>query len=897
MDHSKRRHVGRVVFASDREWIILTLKSHVENVTALAACWDHEKAYLNGLPLPPGRTKARLITAAEIHDDAKPSHFRLVYKAESQSWEYSFAGHRFAVDYPSDPYIESLVHLHHEYSVEGITTAIASMRNQAGEFPGLNLSEVAALLPLDLYALEMADQIEATVARAAVEAVDPEGRVFMDFQFKVDETRDTTYLVDPFPFLGEQVELEIEYMVWEPTQELLDSVIQARPDARRDPISKLQKALEEAIQHLPLQTKTAVLRPWFVQEALPAGMTNDIDSTYQRLTGFSTPNPMQRDMWKAMIEADDIGIGLMLKGPTGSGKTEAVAIPALASDKRLIMIYPTRSLVDDQIGRMSRILKKLSLSSGRPVSLCVDTGATSERRIWAGGKEQVVTGNVRRHLYHADIIITTLDKFLYRYFGFGEPQKSFIFPLRIHYGLKPTLICFDEAHSYDDVALTNFSRLVRSLYEKGRDVVLMTATMPVQKQHQFFKYLDVIDYVENQTNHADLTAFVQRQFPTRCNPDRHLALVPLDFVENSAPGEIEAVFVGGIERHYSPGQRLIAVIERVQDAVSVWQRLKTMTTGSDPILLYHGRLTQKQRQKVYANLLDRESSDEGYILVTTSAIEVGCDLNAHVLVSQLCDPDRLIQRVGRCNRKQEMTNANVVVIGSGIPSWLSVLSEGDWQRYWSALQAMNGGVFEPRALMSCLQDQTHRIDYRVELMFDMLHEYVYNAQLENRPLHEKGLIITRSWEPSITIATERGERDVLKNAIEVSLRSCKMQEGDEFAHGWHVAKRVYNVQERKQEELDLGGWDCAYSVDLIAYNCDMLFGFDEEIGWAEVPKLFNGGYTQGYRRVIVRESDQRKHQLWYIADLKEPEPVASQIQSEEEDDGSMSDDSDSDSSL
>ncbi len=48
------------------------------------------------------------------------------------------------------------------------------------------------------------------------------------------------------------------------------------------------------------------------------------------------------------------------------------------------------------------------------------------------------------------MILTTIDKFLYRYFAFGDKQKSFIFPLRIHQ--EKSLICFDEAHSYDDLA-------------------------------------------------------------------------------------------------------------------------------------------------------------------------------------------------------------------------------------------------------------------------------------------------------------------------------------------------------------------------------------------------------------------------------------------------------------
>ena len=45
---------------------------------------------------------------------------------------------------------------------------------------------------------------------------------------------------------------------------------------------------------------------------------------------------------------------------------------------------------------------------------------------------------------------------------------------------------------------------------------------------------------------------------------------------------------------------------------------------------------------------------KGYLLFTTSAIEVGCDLDAHLLITELCNPDSLIQRAGRCNRKRQI---------------------------------------------------------------------------------------------------------------------------------------------------------------------------------------------------------------------------------------------------
>ena len=146
----------------------------------------------------------------------------------------------------------------------------------------------------------------------------------------------------------------------------------------------------------------------------------------------------------------------------------------------------------------------------------------------AAGQVEQVTGNIRRHLSQGDVMVTTLDKFLYRFFGYGEPMKAYTYPLRIHHGLRNALICFDEAHSYEAVAFTNFCRLVRTLYERGRDIVLMTATMPEAKQVKHLEFLDIIDFVDEKDNVIALSDFSRQHAEGSQHPSRILKLVPVD---------------------------------------------------------------------------------------------------------------------------------------------------------------------------------------------------------------------------------------------------------------------------------------------------------------------------------------------------------------------------------
>ena len=87
-----------------------------------------------------------------------------------------------------------------------------------------------------------------------------------------------------------------------------------------------------------------------------------------------------------------------------------------------------------------------------------------------------------------------LTNSLYRFFGFGEPNKSYIFPFRIHHSKKQNLFCFDEAHAYDQVAFVNFERLIKALYKVNLDMVVMTATMPKSYQKEL-DFLDSVDYI------------------------------------------------------------------------------------------------------------------------------------------------------------------------------------------------------------------------------------------------------------------------------------------------------------------------------------------------------------------------------------------------------------------
>ena len=588
---------------------------------------------------------------------------------------------------------------------------------------------------------------------------------------------------------------------------------------------------------------------------------------YQNLTKFK-PNPMQEELFD-FIAPKDTNPALLLKAPTGSGKTEAVLIPSLASNRRLFLIFPSRSLVDDQIDRCEEYLLHASERSDRSYALIVDTGAESMRTVFKDGKE---LEKGKRHLYDGDVILTTFDKFLYRFFGFGEPKKSYIYPFRIHHsGKRKNLFCFDEVHAYDQVAFVNFERLIKALYKADLDVVVMTATMP-DTYEKNLNFLDTVDYITGD-NKLKLECW-QNQIQKRQHPNKAIKHVA------TKPKKVRDEICVYISQQYEPDKRTIVTIETIEDLVPVYQYMKERNRGKN-IFLYHGRLTDRQRKKVYRKLKARENNDEGYLLFTTSAIEVGCDLDAHLLITELCNPDSLIQRAGRCNRKGKIPDAKIVVVGDKIRPFLSDISEEEEKEYLNLLRMQQNGRFVPNEILDLMKYEPHS-DYRAEVLFDMLYEYLYEARLENKPLHDRGLVITRSFEPSLTLTTKIPDEPNHRpeNAVSVSVRSCiawKDKGRNESVNpDFKVYQRFYDEyrEEFKFKPLDWGG--SIYFKELFVEVPESYFC--EELGYVEPPKVFENGGTRGYQQNFIyhttdKNDGDKKIWMHYLKDFEKPQPA------------------------
>jgi CRISPR-associated endonuclease/helicase Cas3 len=839
---------GRVFFPGEAKAIpneirFQPLGNHVGNVMQLVNAWDFGEFSESEESL------TRVLEAAKIHDMGKPKQFAinamLGKRDEFKHYTYSFKGHRFDAK-SRDLWSQTLAVGHHDFSVGDITRDTHKLKKET-QYAGL-LTQDPLAYARELYILEMCDQIEAELAcRLLGDDQQAKSRAFMEFTITKDRHDSSIYRIDPFPFSHSSITLTFRYWSCRPVdidkfqklQHCLDKNNQA--DLGRT-LDKLVKEWWRGLPELPAEEKPITITLKSDDSHIRA-----VDWTavgfYQELAGFE-PTPMQTQLFDAIYDPVQVQKSsgaakfpaIFLKGPTGSGKTESILFPALASGYRLILPLPARSLLDDQKQRIENYLQKFSqLSPDRELSLVVDTGSQMYRIVYKNG-EVLAVHNPRRHLFKGDVILTTLDKFLYRYFAFGDKQKSFIFPYRINQD--KTLICFDESHSYENIAFTNFQSLVKSLYEAGRSLVLMTATMPPQLE-KHFDYLESVDFTKDLAQH----------------PKRILIYDPIDIENQTDSTELAGYIAKRALKEWGakPNRRILVVVETVRDAVDIYielrERLKVHLSDSDQFLfLYHGRIADQVRPELYNRIQHRDQKCQPYILVTTSAIEVGCDLNAEILISQICPPENLIQRAGRCNRRGNVPDAKVIVIGNHIPDFANTLDGEGLESYKRTLSELT--AFDASIIAQCIACSEHVDDYRVVELFSMLHDYVYGADLTCEPTHKRGLIPTRSWEPSAEL------RYIFDNekfhSISVPISGFYRKDGTRYSFIF-AFERQYNQESTMWVDVPLR-WGSAYNKDIIIQIQpglgDLVFDaslpeypYDPDLGFVELPTIFSAKWV------------------------------------------------------
>ena len=349
------------------------------------------------------------------------------------------------------------------------------------------------------------------------------------------------------------------------------------------------------------------------------------------------------EVWEAIDEGKQF---IVVKAPTGSGKTEAAFTPFLRDLKlgsrrwlSLIHVLPTRSLVNSMRWRYAEAIGTLGIKN---VVVSYEYGQLIGVRPYLDG----------------DIVVTTYDTLLYRFYGVGLRSPHIIGQIS---KLINSLVIMDEVQLLQDeywYAMSLIPYHIAALLNCDIQIILMTATLPsivlnmIEEEIQKIPKIKGLDPTIIHSSHRPARGKISVELRNEELPCSHDKLVRV------------------IKEHYSEEGSILIIANTVEKATSIYMLLLKAYYENviqlKPVLI-HSRLRQGIRKSAEELLESRK--DESFILVSTQVVEAGLDLNSTLLLTEISPIDSLIQRIGRCGRRGD----GLVIVYTK--------SEGTWKIY------------------------------------------------------------------------------------------------------------------------------------------------------------------------------------------------------------------------
>ncbi|MCD6318068.1 CRISPR-associated helicase Cas3' [Candidatus Aerophobetes bacterium] len=349
----------------------------------------------------------------------------------------------------------------------------------------------------------------------------------------------------------------------------------------------------------------------------------DINGFYKNYLNIAAPYEHQIKMWE-IIEKGKYPI--LLKAPTGSGKTEAVIAPFLAQfvknkffvAPRLIYVLPMRVLVNSIADRISRYANKVS----KNILVELQHGVSPNDPFFI-----------------ADIVVTTLDQFIYAYArASGQVGHHLDIPAG---AIASSIVVFDEAHMYrDEFTFSIMRAMFEILYKANIPFIVMTATMPKSLEGSLFENIKL---GENQK-------IISKGLSLNNQIDIHFEKEPI-YKDNE-------VNISGSLLDKIKNKKTLIVLNQVKRAQYIYEELRKQLNMDDGIVLLHSRFTVKDKRKHEMRAIKLLKDEKRGVVITTQVLEAGMDFSAELLLTELAPADSLVQRAGRCarygNEKGEM---------------------------------------------------------------------------------------------------------------------------------------------------------------------------------------------------------------------------------------------------
>ncbi|GLU46290.1 CRISPR-associated helicase Cas3' [Nocardiopsis ansamitocini] len=338
---------------------------------------------------------------------------------------------------------------------------------------------------------------------------------------------------------------------------------------------------------------------------------------------------------------------LLLRAPTGKGKTEASLLWALTQIRqlnatvggqpRLFYTLPYLASINAMAERLGeglddpgleRIGVTHSKAAGYHLNRALSDEQDDESTPIEHAERAVAKANASR-LFRELLRVTTPYQ-LMRAALAGTTHSSTLIDSA------NSVFVFDELHAYDSRRLGIMLAMMGLWVRLGGRIGVVSATLP-----------DALARLIENAIDAPLTEVAPPQ--GRAWPVRHR--LHLDDSHLTCETTAKA-----ITRSLEEGRSVLVVANNVADAQSIYAALKATALnlhGEDAAILLHARFRNRDRAAIEKRILGRYASGKEHrpgLVVTTQVVEVSLDLDFDVLHTSAAPLEALIQRFGRVNR-------------------------------------------------------------------------------------------------------------------------------------------------------------------------------------------------------------------------------------------------------
>ena len=374
-----------------------------------------------------------------------------------------------------------------------------------------------------------------------------------------------------------------------------------------------------------------------------------MDADFELLSG-NPPFPWQRALYQRFATGD---FPTACDLPTGLGKTSVIHLWLLALarnprlPRRLVYVVNRRTVVDQASDEAERLAQRLLLGGARHLydallSLCAVTPRSEEAPLAISTLrgERADNAEWRRDPSRPAIIIGTVDmvgsRLLFGGYGCGFRSR----PLHAGFLGQDALLVHDEAHlepAFQELLVAIRREQLASQEPRPLHVLAMSATGRVAPDFAL---------TTDDERHAVVRARLHAKKGLLLHDVDDKKELPVRVASRAA--ELEGKIVV-----------FLSSVDHVEKCADTLRKER----GKDQVAVLTGTLRGKERDElvktpVFARFLPRPPEGtqlrEGTVfLVATSAGEVGIDISADHLVSDLPPFDALAQRLGRVNRYGE----------------------------------------------------------------------------------------------------------------------------------------------------------------------------------------------------------------------------------------------------